>query len=204
MLKRILIPRRAQKPVFVVSGLPRSGTSLMMMILNAAGIQNLTDNERRPDDDNPRGYFELERVKKMKDGDLAWMKNARGKSVKVISALLPYLPQEFNYRVFFMLRSLPEILASQRKMLINRGENPEKTSDAEMALSFEQHLNQIKEWLYHQPNFTTLYVDYNQLLKDPKPIIHQVSQFLGGDLDEDKMLNSIDPNLYRQRKTTLL
>ena len=89
-------------------------------------------------------------------------------------------------------------------MLINRGENPEKTSDAEMALSFEQHLNQIKEWLYHQPNFTTLYVDYNQLLEDSKPVIHQVSQFLGGDLDEDKMLNSIDPNLYRQRKTTLL
>jgi Sulfotransferase domain len=203
VLTRLLEKGRAQKPVFIVSGLPRSGTSLMMMILEAAGIPCLTDYERHPDDDNPRGYFEFERVKKLQDGDFEWVKDARGKSVKVISALLLYLPPGYDYKVFFMIRSLPEILASQRKMLINRGEDPAKTSDDEMALYFEKHLNQIKGWLEKQSNFITLFIDYNQLLVDSKPVIHDINQFLGGKYNETRMLESIDPNLYRQRTSRI-
>ena len=116
--------KRALEPVFIVSGLPRSGTSLMMMILNAAGIPPLTDYERNADEDNPRGYYEFERVKKLKDGDFGWLENAQGKAVKVISALLTYLPEGYTYKVIFMRRELSEILASQRKMLINRGGGP--------------------------------------------------------------------------------
>jgi hypothetical protein len=191
---------RAKQPVFIVSGLPRSGTSLMMMMLEAAGIQPLTDHQRSADQDNPRGYFEFERVKRMKDEDTAWLEEAQGKVVKVISALLPYLSAKYRYQVFFMRRSLPEILASQRKMLINRGEDPEKVSDEEMGLYFEKHLAQIEEWLRKQPNISCLYVDYNALLVDPRSQIHQINLFLGGKFDEGQMMAAIDPKLYRQRK----
>jgi hypothetical protein len=190
----------AEKPIVVVSGLPRSGTSLMMMMLEAAGIPPLTDMQRRADGDNPRGYYEYERAKKLKDGDTDWVDLARGKSVKVISALLEYLPAEYQYKVFFMRRSLSEILASQRKMLINRGEDPDKVSDEEMALYFSRHLAQVMEWLGKQKNFSVLYVDYNELLKNPEPQVHQVNRFLGGELDESLMFAAIDPDLYRQRK----
>jgi hypothetical protein len=197
---KFLRNERADEPVFVVSGLPRSGTSLMMMMLEAAGIHPLTDRERGADQDNPKGYFELERVKKLKEGDTEWVKGARGKAVKVISALLSHLPKGYNYKVLFMVRTLPEILASQRKMLINRGEDPDKISDAEMAGYFEKHLRQVREWLQSQANFSLLEVDYNQLLTDPEPLVHEINLFLGGDLDEERMLRSIDPQLYRQRK----
>jgi len=190
---------RAKAPVFIVSGLPRSGTSLMMMVLEAAGIPPVTDHERNPDQDNPRGYYEFERVKKLKDGDILWLENAPGKVVKVISALLPYLPADYEYKVFFMRRSLAEILASQRKMLENRGEDPEKVSDAEMAQFFEVHLRQMTDWLAKQENFSTLYVDYNQMLAEPEAQIQRVNTFLGGKMDEVLMLDAIDPGLYRQR-----
>jgi hypothetical protein len=111
--------------VVVVSGLPRSGTSLMMQMLEAGGITVLTDGIREPDEDNPRGYYEFERVKALPKGDYEWLESARGKAVKVVSALLEYLPPEYNYKVIFMHRRMEEILASQRKMLIRRGKNPE-------------------------------------------------------------------------------
>src|ERR671923_2816349 len=102
--------------IIVVSGLPRSGTSMMMKMLAAGKIELFTDNLRVADEDNPEGYFEFERVKKLKDGDFAWLPGAQGKAVKVISALLEFLPSEFNYQVIFMRRRMSEILASQRKM----------------------------------------------------------------------------------------
>jgi len=114
--------------------------------------------------------------------------------------LLEYLPAEYQYEVFFMRRSLSEILASQRKMLINRGEDPDKVSDEEMALYFSRHLAQVMEWLGKQKNFSVLYVDYNELLKNPEPQVQQVNRFLGGELDESLMFAAIDPDLYRQRK----
>ena len=193
-------PKELKQPVLIVSGLPRSGTSLMMMMLESTGIPPLTDHQRSADDDNPRGYYEFERVKKLRQGDKDWLLQAHGKAVKVISALLTYLPPDFNYQVLFMQRALPEILASQKKMLVNRGEDPEKIRDEEIALSFENHLAQVLDWLGRQSNFSTYFVDYNGLLREPKPEVHRINQFLGGGLDESRMLAAIDPNLYRQRK----
>jgi broad-specificity NMP kinase len=193
-------PTGFSQPVWIVSGLPRSGTSLMMMMLESAGIPPLTDHQRSADNDNPRGYYEFERVKKLRQGDKEWLQQAQGKVVKVISALLAYLPQDYHYQVLFMQRALPEILASQKKMLINRGEDPEKINDEEIAQSFKSHLAQVVDWLSNQTNFSTYYVDYNRLLKESEPEVHYINQFLGGKLDESRMLAAIDPNLYRQRK----
>lgn len=193
-------PKEEIPPVTVVSGLPRSGTSLMMMMLEATGMPPLTDQFRSADTDNPRGYYEFERVKKLRQGDCDWLPQAQGKVVKVISALLEYLPSDRAYKVLFMQRALPEILASQRKMLVNRGENPEKIDDEEMARAFKSHLAHVTEWIGQQKNLATYFVDYNRLLSNPQPEIHQINQFLGGGLDESKMLAAIDPSLYRQRK----
>jgi hypothetical protein len=192
--------KEMKQPVLIVSGLPRSGTSLMMMMMESAGIPPLTDYQRTADNDNPRGYYEFERVKKLRQGDKEWLPQAQGKVVKVISALLTYLPADYIYQVLFMQRALPEILASQRKMLVNRGEDAEKIKDEEIAQSFKSHLAQIMDWLANQSNFSTYYVDYNRLLSEPNPEVHQINRFLGGRLDEARMLAAIDPKLYRQRK----
>lgn len=172
----------------------------MMMMLEAAGIPPLTDQTRTADQDNPKGYYEFERVKKMKEGDLDWLNEAPGKAVKIISALLPSLPSGYTYQVLFMLRALPEILASQRVMLLNRGEDANLISDAEMASSFQKHLDYIRGWLETQTNFSTIYVDYNDLLEDPAPCVENITHFLGRDIEKEKMIAAIDPKLYRQRK----
>jgi hypothetical protein len=196
---KIHTKKESISPILIVSGLPRSGTSLMMMMLESTGIPPLTDHQRSADNDNPRGYYEFEPVKKLRQGDKDWLPQARGKVVKVISALLAYLPPDYTYQVLFMQRALPEILASQRKMLINRGEDANKIKDDVIGQSFKSHLVQVTDWLGNQPNFATYYVDYNRLLEKPKPEVHQINQFLGGKLDESRMVAAIDPNLYRQR-----
>jgi hypothetical protein len=193
-------PKESSQSVWIVSGLPRSGTSLMMMMMESAGLPPLTDHQRSADNDNPRGYYEFERVKNLRQGDKDWLPQAQGKVVKVISALLAYLPPDYNYQVLFMQRALAEILASQKKMLINRGEDPDKINDEEIAQSFKNHLAQVMDWLSNQKNFSTYYVDYNRLLKEPEPEVHQINQFLEGKLDESRMLAAIDPSLYRQRR----
>jgi hypothetical protein len=194
-----LFSKPASPPLVVVSGLPRSGTSMLMRMLDAGGIPPLTDKVRSADDDNPRGYYEFEPVKKLREGDFTWLPQAQGKAVKVISALLAYLPPTQTYKVLFIQRAIAEILASQRKMLIHRGEDPDKVSDAEMSQYFEKHLAQVTAWLAEQKNISTLYVDYNRMLKDPAPFVQQIDQFLGGGLDVEKMIAAVDPALYRQR-----
>jgi hypothetical protein len=192
-----------EQEITIVSGLPRSGTSMLMRMLEAGGVPPLTDNLRTADDDNPKGYFEFEPVKKLRDGqaaDMSWIPQAKGKAVKVISYLLSYLPVDHAYKVLFLQRDVEEVLASQRQMLIRRGEDPEKVSDAEMAQSFARHVAQVTAWLKEQPNMKTLFVDYNQMLKDPTPQVRQINAFLGGKLDEAQMIASVDPKLYRQRK----
>lgn len=188
--------------ITIVSGLPRSGTSMMMKVLEAGGIPPLTDELRRADEDNPKGYYELERVKEMDKGDTAWVSEGRGKVVKVISALLKHLPAGEQYRVVFIQRHMPEVLASQRKMLIRRGEDPDKMDDAQMAVLFEKHLQQVEAWLKAQPNFQVLYVHYSDILANPRPHIDKVNEFLGGNLDTAEMAAAVDPNLYRNRKTS--
>ncbi|MGQ9903686.1 MAG: sulfotransferase family protein [Anaerolineae bacterium] len=184
--------------IVVVSGLPRSGTSLMMKMLAAGGLPPLTDNIRSADEDNPKGYYEFERVKKLKE-DCAWLPDAKGKAVKVISALLMQLPAGYEYRVIFMRRNMSEILASQRQMLIRRGEPADAISDADMAALFDKHLRQIESWLASQPNMPTLSVNYNDLIAAPLAGAERVNAFLGGRLDVAKMVGAVDPSLHRQR-----
>jgi hypothetical protein len=185
----------------IVSGLPRSGTSLMMSMLAAGGLEVLTDQLRTPDDDNPVGYFELEDVKKLMKGEHSWLAQSNGKGVKVISTLLPYLPDGYHYRIIFMRRAIEEVLASQRKMLINRGENPDKISDDQMAEIFEKDLQQSERWINSQADATRININYKQLINNPRPLVAEINTFLGGRLDEDKMLAVIDPSLYRQRSS---
>ena len=186
--------------ITVVSGLPRSGTSMMMKMLEAGGIPPITDELREADEDNPKGYYEFERVKQMDQGDTSWVVGSRGKVIKVISALLKHLPPGEQYRVVFVRRNMPEILASQRKMLIRRGEDPDKMDDAQMAMLFEKHLKQIDEWLKAQPNFRVLYVHYSDVLADPRPQIATINEFLGGNLNTQAMAEAVDPGLYRNRQ----
>ncbi len=186
--------------VTVVSGLPRSGTSMMMKMLEAGGIPSLTDSIRTADEDNPKGYYEFERVKQLPKGDVAWLPDAYGKAVKVIAALLPHLPGEYHYRVIFMERAIPEVLASQRQMLIHRGEDPDKIPDDMLAKLFEKHLRQVNDWVSQQPNVKRLDVNYNEMLKNPQPYIEQINVFLGGRLDTMKMAAVVDRGLHRQRK----
>jgi len=191
---------RREEPavITIVSGLPRSGTSMMMKVLQAGGLEVFTDNLRVADEDNPKGYFELEQVKALKDGDDAWVKDAAGKVVKVISSLLEYLPSAYKYKIVFMRRAIPEILASQKQMLIRRGEASDG-DDQKMAEMFQEHLKRVRVWLANQPNMETLYVDYNALMADPDPEIKAVAEFLGLNEKLDAMLAVPDKKLYRQK-----
>jgi len=185
--------------IIVVSGLPRSGTSMMMKMLEAGGVPVLTDEIRKPDEDNLKGYYEDERAKTLHK-DNSWIKDAEGKAVKIISYQLPHLPGEYQYKILFMERKIEEVLASQRKMMERRGEASDDISDEEMAAIFEKHLREIAHWLRKQKNIETLYVNYNETLKDPKATASEVTKFLDLDLNIDKMVETVDPSLYRQRK----
>jgi len=187
--------------ISIVSGLPRSGTSLMMSMLAAGGLEVMTDHLRIADDDNPVGYFELEEVKKLIRGEHSWLVRVNGKVVKVISTLLPYLPDGYHYRIIFMRRAIEEVLASQRKMLINRGENPDKISDDQMAEMFQKDLQQSERWINSQAHTSRIDINYRQLIANPRPLVAEINRFLGDGLDEDKMLGVIDPSLYRHRSS---
>jgi LPS sulfotransferase NodH len=199
MTKFLDLFKKKKKTIILVSGLPRSGTSMMMKMLEAGGVTPLTDNIRTADQDNPKGYYEFERAKKLRQGDDAWLAQAEGKAVKTISALLEHLPDSYHYKVFFMRRAMPEIMASQKKMLVNRGEDPDKVDDQEMSALFEKHLLKVTTWLAENPHFEVLDVNYNELLADPAPWIQRICSFLDRPLDTEKMATVIDPQLYRQR-----
>ena len=191
----------SKKPIVVVSGLPRSGTSMMMKILSEGGLLPVTDALRTADEDNPEGYYELESVKQMAAGNVEWLSDAGGKVVKVISALLEHLPSQYSYKVIFMEREIKEILASQRKMLARRNKESQ-VDDAEMEAQFRKHLSVVKPWLARQSNMDVRYVSYNSLMRDPKPLCHQVRDFIGFDLDLSKMLAVPSKELYRNRAST--
>ena len=188
----------SDQPIIIVSGLPRSGTSMMMKMLNAGGLQIVTDEIRRADDDNPNGYFELETVKLLPEGNFMWLENAGGKVVKVISSLLEYLPSQYSYKVIFMERDLKEILASEKKMLLNRNEI-DNVENAEMELQFRNHLAAVKAWLVRQANVETVYVNFNSLIADPGPLCNHVSDFINIPLDINRMLSVPSEKLYRNR-----
>ena len=183
----------------IVSGLPRSGTSMMMSMIGAGGIPVLVDNIREADQDNPRGYYEFEPVKKTKE-DPSWLTQAGGKVVKMVYRLLYDLPTDRQYRVVFMRRRLEEVITSQNVMLERQGKADGPLSDDKLLGLFKAELDKVYQWLDQQPNFRMLYVDYNETIKDPARSVHAINEFLGGDLDTDAMLKVVEPSLYRQRR----
>lgn len=201
-LQKLFKPTPKQT-VTVVSGLPRSGTSMMMRMLEAGGILPLTDELREADKDNPKGYYEFERVKKLDEGDTEWVEEAQGKSVKVISALLKYLPTGYTYKLIFMRRKIEEILASQKQMLIRRGEPTDSVSDEELTDLFRKHLAQIQAWIDGQPNVEVIYVSYNDVMENSLEQSQRINHFLGDTLDVENMARVVDQALYRQRESSL-
>ncbi len=187
-----------KEPVIVVSGLPRSGTSMMMKILAEGGVPIVTDELRRADTDNPNGYYELETVKQMPAGNIDWLADAGGKAVKIISALLEYLPSTYSYKIIFMEREIGEILASQRKMLERRNETT-GVDDAQIEEQFQKHLSMIKPWLARQPNMELLTISYNSLISNPEPYCRRVLEFVRVPLHLERMLSVPNGALYRNR-----
>jgi hypothetical protein len=197
--ERLLRRVRLGEPVIVVSGLPRSGTSMMMKMLAAGGLEVATDAVRAADEDNPKGYFELERVKQLEqDPDKRWVRECRGRVVKVISYLLKELPDDNAYRVVFMHRALEEVVASQNTMLDRRGEE-RGADDSRMIQVYGAHLRRVEVLLAEAPNFEVLGVPYRDALERPREQAVRVAGFLGRRLDLDRMVEVADPALYRNR-----
>jgi hypothetical protein len=189
-----------REPVFVVSGLPRSGTSLAMQMLHAGGIPAVTDGERASDDDNPRGYFEFERVKQLRT-DTSWLDDAAGKAVKVIHLLLQHLPDDRPYRVLFMDRDLREVVRSQSVMLERSGRAGGGLAPDRLMAVYRQQLDATMAWLAARPNFQVLSVPYARLVSEPAPVVDAIARFTGRPLDRERMLSAVDPGLYRNRQS---
>lgn len=186
--------------ITIVSGIPRSGTSLMMQMIAAGGMAALTDDRRNADANNPRGYFELESVKTLARNPDA-IAEAEGKVVKVISSLLTFLPNRHEYRVIFMCRPLDEVLASQDRMMQRLGKVVPPAPTDSVRGAFEQHIQQIRGWLAAQPNIAVLYVEYGAVLQDAHGEASKIKAFLGQDLDVDAMTQQVERSLYRERAT---
>jgi hypothetical protein len=199
-LRSWLRERRYGVPVYVVSGLPRSGTSMMMRMLEAGGIAPFTDGERSADIDNPEGYYEFRRVMDLeRDPDKGWVREARGRALKVISFLLRHLPEDNAYRVVYMRRSLDEVLVSQDKMLDRLG-RPAAGGDLEATKeSYRNDIVAARLFARKQRNRAMLEVHYADAIADPLGIARAVNRFLGGSLDEAKMAAAVNERLYRNR-----
>ncbi len=199
MIGRRLRRIRYGAPIIVVSGLPRSGTSMMMRMLEAGGVDPLEDGVRTADISNPKGYFEFEPVKDLEAarGDVPWLPEARGKAVKIISFLLTWLPEDFNYQVIFMQRDLDEVLASQQQMLVRRGEGADASGASREV--FQSHLAQVERFMAVRPCFQTLYVPYREAVATPEATAVAVARFLGRPMDTAAMAKAVEASLYRNR-----
>jgi hypothetical protein len=182
----------------IVSGLPRTGTSMMMRMLEAGGIPVMTDHIRTPDDDNPNGYYEFEAVKHTKQ-DPSWLQGSDGKAVKMVYRLIYDLPQDRSYRVLFMVRNLKEVLSSQRVMLERNGAATNDVRDERLEDLFSSELNSFFAWVSRQSHIELIRVDYNRIQEDPLPELERVNGFLGGTLDIAAMAAVVDKSLYRNR-----
>lgn len=198
---RIYRRLRFGQPIVIVSGLPRSGTSMTMKMLEAGGLAIVTDGVRAADESNPNGYYELERVLSLdKSDDKAWLDDARGKAVKIISMLLAHLPETYRYKLIFMHRNLHEVILSQNKMLVQRGEAAGTTSDDRMIELYEAHLKKIGNLMARRSCFEVLDVDYKVVLSQPLDQAQRINAFLGGKLDLTRMAAAVNPDLYRNRR----
>jgi hypothetical protein len=184
--------------IVVVSGLPRSGTSLMMQMLAAGGLPVLSDGERKSDTDNPKGYLEWERIKQLpKDPSL--IAEAEGKVVKVISQLLLSLPPEHEYRILFMQRPLSEVLKSQDEMLRRRGNPAPNTNTSAIEQAFQRHLIEVNKWLAGKANMQVSRVHYHRVLREPQAVAEEIAAFIPVPLNIEAMVGQVDTSLYRNR-----
>ena len=190
---------KTEQFITIVSGLPRSGTSMMMQMLAAGGMPALADNVRQADEDNPRGYYEFERVKQV-ESDAAWLDEAEGKAVKMVYRLLYDLPADRAYRVIFMSRELDEVVASQEVMLARKGKANGGLDTARLVEVYRRQLDDVIRWLKEQPNFSVLSVEYHDVLGDPEQVARRLNGFLDGRLNMDAMISVPDWTLYRQRR----
>ncbi|MCL4222745.1 MAG: hypothetical protein KJZ65_15405 [Phycisphaerales bacterium] len=186
------------RPPIIVTGLPRSGTSLAMQILAAGGVPPLTDHQRTPDTDNPRGYFEFERVKQLKT-DKGWLDEARGRAVKVVHMLLAELPDDRDYLVIFMRRDVGEVVQSQAAMLARSGRPGAGLPAGRLSEIYRQQLAAVERWLSSRPRFVVLDVPYAGLVEEPALWAERVNTHVGGGLDTREMARAVDPALYRNR-----
>ena len=193
------IDKSAAPFVVIVSGLPRSGTSMMMKMLESGGVPVLADDLRQADIDNVNGYYEFQPALKVKN-DTSWLTDANHKAVKMVYQLLYDLPDGFEYRVLMMRRAMDEVLASQKKMLARLGKPTDTIPDAKMAEIFRAGLTKFEAWIVQKPNFRMLDVDYNGMVADPLRQIEAIDALLGGGLDRDAMAAVVQPELYRNRK----
>ena len=186
----------------IVSGLPRSGTSLMMQMLKAGGIEPKTDGERVADTDNPEGYWEWEAIKKIgKEPELLDDLELDKQAIKVISMLLSELPKHHSYKIIFMARPVDEIAASQQKMIDRLETEGANQSLDEIAKQLEMHRAKVLGWMSEHDHVTGMVVKYPELIKDPQPIIEEITKFLGEDLitNPQAMAAVVRPELYRQK-----
>ena len=198
-LKRVF--RRQQgEPIVVVSGLPRSGTSMLMKMLDAGGMAIMTDSERVADIDNPKGYFEYERVKDLeKETDKSYVREGRGKVLKVISFLIKDLPDDNDYRVIFMRRDLDEVLTSQGKMIDRLGSSDSSADDEAMKEAYRNDIVRTRLMCKKHPHMELIEIHYSETVANPAASAHKVNAFLGGGLDEAAMLVAVDKSLYRNK-----
>ena len=198
-LRRLFAGSRGE-PITVVSGLPRSGTSMMMRMLEAGGVPIVSDGEREADVDNPKGYYELERIKDLeRETDKSYLRNARGRAIKVISFLIKELPDDNDYRVVFMRRDLDEVLASQKKMIDRLESGDTAAADEAMKEAFRNDIVRVRLLCRGRPNFDLIEVGYRCAVEDPAGVARDVNAFLGGRLDEAAMREAVDASLYRNR-----
>ena len=194
-LRRLILGR----PVVIVSGLPRSGTSMVMRMLRAGGLDVMTDGVRGNDVDNQHGYYELEKTKSLANGkDGRWLRSCRGRGLKVISHLLRYLPRGLSYQVIFIKRNLEEVLESQERMLHHRGVLEKNANREKLREAFEFHLQEVRLFLECASNFRTLFLSYAEVLESPAGAAEKINTFLGGGLDEAAMASGVDRSLQNR------
>lgn len=184
--------------IVIVSGLPRSGTSMMMQILDAAGFPVLTDKVREPDNNNPKGYYEFEPVKKLMV-DKSWLPEAKGKSVKIIAQLLPFLPANYNYKIIFMRRDMDEVLQSQQIMLGKETDVKSKAFPMGLSSAFKKQLGKVEDWVDSQPHVDILDVNYTDVVNNPKEELESILHFINFDGNIEEMEKVVDKSLYRNQ-----
>lgn len=183
--------------ITIVSGLPRSGTSMMMQMLEAGGCEIFTDKERAPDESNPKGYYEHEAVKNLAKNK-KWLPEAKGKTVKVIAQLLRHLPMNYRYKIIFMERDISEVVNSQQKMLTRNGKKvKEDTIPLNLVASYQKTLKEVKAWAEKQPNVDIKFISHRAVIENPFMQSMLINDFMGCNLRPELMATRVDSNLHR-------